>query len=130
MQTVQLQKLSFKFFIKLLTIFRFTDNLTWKGRLFQIFVPCIFKVFGPEVAWFHPGVSRFNLYCCLTSLLFSLTLKILPKNSRFSLLHLRITQKLCNCFFLFFSLCPSCQCFGRTEGGLFLYLVDCCCRHV
>ena len=56
--------------------------------------PYTFKPFAPKVTWFHLGVSRFNLYCSLTNLLFSLTLKILFKNSGFSWIsrrHLKAT---------------------------------------
>ena len=82
---MQLHELPFQFFIKLLNWIRFSDVLIWKGRLFQTFDPYTFKLFAPKVTWFHSGVSRFNLYCSLTNLLFSLTLKILFINSGYSL---------------------------------------------
>ena len=85
MQTMQLQELPFQFFIKLLNWNRFSDILIWKGSLFQTFDPYPFKLFTSEIFWFHSGVSRFNLYCSLTNLLFSLTLKILFINSGLSL---------------------------------------------
>ena len=85
-QTVQLHKLSFEFSIELLHIFRFSDDLIWKGRLFQISGLCTFKPFATKVTWFHWGVSRLNFYCSLTNIEFSLTLNILFINSGFSLL--------------------------------------------
>ena len=92
MQTVQLHEFPFQFLIKLLNWIRFLDVLIWKGRLFQTFGPYTFKLFAPKVTWFHLGVSRFNLYCSLTNLLFSLTLKILFINSGFSLFIVLIFQ--------------------------------------
>ena len=91
---MQLHEFPFQFLIKLLNWIRFLDVLIWKGRLFQTFGPYTFKLFAPKVTWFHLGVSRFNLYCSLTNLLFSLTLKILFKNSGFSWIsrrHLKAT---------------------------------------
>ena len=86
MQTVQHHELPFQLFIKLLNIISFPDDLIWKWRLFQILSPFTFKRFAPKVIWFHSGVSRFNLYCYLTNLLFSLILQIIFLNSRFNLL--------------------------------------------
>ena len=85
MQTVQLHELPFQFLIKLLNWIRFADVLIWKGRLFQTFGPYTYKPFAPKVTCFHSGVSRFNLYCSFTNLLFSLNLKMLFIKTGFSL---------------------------------------------
>ena len=92
------------FFIKLLNWIRFSDVLMWKERLFQTFDRYTFKLFAPKVTWFHSRDSRFNLYCSLTNLLFSVTLRILFINSGFSLsLVLYIsTYKFLNLFTLIF----------------------------
>ena len=84
---------------------RFSDVLLWKGRLFQTFDPYIFNLFFPKVTWFHSGVSRFNLYCSLTNLLFCLTLRILFVNSGFSLFIVLYisTHKFLNLFTLIFT---------------------------
>ena len=92
MQTVQLHEFPFQFLIKLLNWIRFSNVLIWKGGLFQTFGLYTFKLFAPKVTWFHSGVTRFNLYCSLTNLLFSLTLKILFINSGFSLFIVLIFQ--------------------------------------
>ena len=82
-----------------------TENLTKLSQIFRCFdmkretIPDLwsiyFQTFCPRflpnfLTWFHSGVSRFNfkfldLYCYLTNLLFSLTLKILFITSGFSL---------------------------------------------
>ena len=94
MQTVQLHELPFQFLIKLLDWIRFSDVLIWRGRLFQTFSPCTFKLSTPKVTWFHSGVSRFNFVPLLIFILFDLKyvvhklwIYIFQQASRSSYLH-------------------------------------------